>query len=895
MRRTIGLLLLAVVGSMLFVLFAGDDDPAKVAPAVDEREDVAHETPAEPAESENEPDSRPIETQVAADDTPLPVAPAQLVGRVFDLKGGSLQTSTFEGAQVEVWRAETTFEVRMADDELRGLDLMDSSRQVSSLVRTSFADRPPDHVTSTDEEGRFVVEGLLVNAWHSIRVHAPGYVPFQHRSLYPAPGERRDLGRIDLYFGGIVAGAVLDEHERSVPGADVLLGGERVATSDDAGRYEVGGLRTGVITLRARGAGQLSSLAPTREVMVQTNNRLDNVTLSLPVGVVARGTVVDQLGAPLPRARVDAVVNPDGGGIPTTAATLTDDEGRFRFPGLPAASTLTVAANHPFAREEIVRENVDPSRSIDVVLERFPLLVVETSVSDGGRVTPDRLTWKQITVGTIEGRDVEAHAIGDLRIGLPIRETGDLAVTASKPGYSSATETKLRPGVGDVGPVKLELKDRPRITGQVVAAGGGPVARARVTLFDSDRPMGATITRSDGMFAVDAGRATHVIVSAEGFALRRASILFPPLQVVLVPERRIRGVVTGFDGEPAAGFGLLVHGPLGESDQSVRTVRTNVKGEFVAKQLRPGRYRVHVAACATLEPASRLPELLVFSDVRHDIDLRLGYGTLRGEVFIDHILAEGVELELRRSKWGRSLGRMSVTTAPGGAYRFPILPADRFELIASRDGQPLDAPTPVTIRGGSHLELPIIVRPGSVGGVVDRPPPTGATVSLVAAVDERERKVRAGLDGAFRFIDVAAGHYLLSADAPGRVTPPVALEVKPSGHLEVRLTLEPATFAVFVADDAESWRIAKVEVTTRGGPTATAPNWRRRDGTVVVPGLPVGEAKFAVLLEANVDRDWSDQREFLRAHGGRLELTATVDADLTEDGPNRYTLVTSKK
>src|SRR5690606_35978698 len=148
----------------------------------------------------------------------------------------------------EVRDVDSAFAARLARDTLRGLDFARWSRHRPSTVLSSIADLSPSVVVTTDAEGRFRAEGVRPRRSTSVRILADGYVPVELAGLFPAPGEERDLGRIDLLRGGEVAGRVLDEHDRPVNNADVLLGEDVAAESGEDGRFLVSGLRSGVVS-----------------------------------------------------------------------------------------------------------------------------------------------------------------------------------------------------------------------------------------------------------------------------------------------------------------------------------------------------------------------------------------------------------------------------------------------------------------------------------------------------------------------------------------------------------------------------------------------------------------------------------------------------------------------
>ncbi len=906
MPRTIILVLFVVLASIATALMVGSGADESTTPT-DEAgaEELADElsaggaAPSRPAPAARASDAAPAAAATKAEPprdepTVAGVTDAALVGVVYDLGRGWNRTGPFAGATVEVREADGAFEERFAEDTLRGLDFDSASRRRPGGVLSSVADAAPTHVVRTDADGRFRVEGVSPNRWTSVRVVADGYVPFEVPRVFPAPEEVRDLGRIDLRRGGALAGRVVDEHGRAVPDAEVLLGEDVAAESDEEGAFEVGGLRNGVVALRARRPGEWSDLAPTEVVTVRTNDRVEGVRLLLPIGVEIAGAVLDRGGAPVAGAFVTARFETGGARRrPVESVVRTAADGRFAVTGVPPESTAELEVVHPSA-PSVRLEDVRPGRPVTVTLETVPRLLVKVvQAGTGNALEPSRARWFVDSRSTGVGRPsrsawFDGELLSMLRVGgatyaFPIFGAGEADLLVDAPLHVPATpdEPLVVDGLRDVGPITLELTPAPAILGQVVEVGGAPIRGATVVHVDGEgRAVASGVSRADGRFllarAADGGA---LVATAAGYARGSTGKLRDAL-LVLEPENLIVGTVTGFDGRPAVDLGLIVHGPnpfFRSSEAFVTRTRTDGKGEYVARALPSGSYRVHLAACASLAPGR---EVIPRGETRLDLDLRRSHGTLRGRVFVDDLPADGAVVRLSNRGTNRSL---EVSTAPGGTYRFPILPAGAYALHVRRDGRPLGEVVPTTILAGSHVERDVLVRTSSVSGVVGGLSDGPAVVRLIGGDGDRtiedERMTDAA--GTFRFVDLPSGGYRLSASAPGLVAAPRLYRVGPGANGPVTLPLVESTIAVLDPPDG-TWTIEEIEATPEGGEPGRPRVRRHSDGALLLDALPVGKTRLEVRLEA-ADRETRPRW-----------IRRTLDVELAAGGPNRFPLADEK-
>ncbi len=218
------------------------------------------------------------------------------------------------------------------------------------------------HVASTDDEGRFELDGMSGTPF--VEVRADGYATMRRHVSRPlgAGSSLVDL-RIPLARGGSIAGRVVSADGRPASGAAVLAFRPRLddptavsvfrpATADAAtdgfrpvvrataieadaeGRFVVGDLTPGTYALSAAPSGCRPTDDPRRAVDVHTGRSDVVLTAHGPTGVTVR--VVDAgSGAPLPRFRFAG---------PSRRGEVTNARGEVFVEALPGAPFSVAAA-----------------------------------------------------------------------------------------------------------------------------------------------------------------------------------------------------------------------------------------------------------------------------------------------------------------------------------------------------------------------------------------------------------------------------------------------------------------------------------------------------------------------------------------------------------------------
>jgi hypothetical protein len=251
--------------------------------------------------------------------------------------------------------AEETIEGRAVDG--RGAAV------AGALVSATFADDPPRRAdirpapqALTDDEGRFVLEGLDPGHYDVVAV-SEGLTPGDASGV--AAGSRDLVLRLGT--GGTLRGTVRDKatHE-PIAGFTVIVSTRvgplerrpfsRVAVFDASGRYEVNGLTPGAYSVSVAAHGYAPS-AEASAVIASPPGEPGTLDFALSRGGRVSGMVIEEgSGKPVADARISVEGSLGGGApeVPVLAGTTTDASGRFELRGLSAGlhSITVVAAGH---------------------------------------------------------------------------------------------------------------------------------------------------------------------------------------------------------------------------------------------------------------------------------------------------------------------------------------------------------------------------------------------------------------------------------------------------------------------------------------------------------------------------------------------------------------------
>jgi hypothetical protein len=507
--------------------------------------------------------------------------------------------------------------------------------------------------TSTDERGEFSWTGPFT-ATLALRVTAPGHAATSVEPPWPSPDDptlrshveatleperERRSGTLSPPVSGGVARPVRLTVEpavaamlREVYGPEAVLADERAVEVGPGGRFEVPAPGEGLpLRLRVRG-----DVLPEDHVLVAGASPASlalapQAALPEPAPPVSgagrlEGRVVGDAGAPLPAVTV----------VASGLSATTDADGRFSIPGLdPALRRVEVVFGWLAGARP---KGFDPAAFVvggraDVRTDAPASLVLPRAASLSLRLVDaqDRpLSWAHLVVVDGDGSlrfdgPVAAHE-GRVRLdGLEPGPAGTLHAFA--PGLRRTTSVTLMAGAtSDLGDVRLSPGGR--VVGEVLGAGGGPLAGAVVAevedawlegatrdrVRERDRAYRRTTTAEDGTFALeglDPSRPTALAVWAPGYAPAPRRVLWAKgseatLKATLRPGSALRLRLVDREGASVSGavvdleeahtgthvLDLWRRAMFGEAVGSTEEMRLASRTLLIEDPRAPGRYRV---------------------------------------------------------------------------------------------------------------------------------------------------------------------------------------------------------------------------------------------------------------------------------------------------------------
>ena len=254
-------------------------------------------------------------------------------------------------------------------------------------VREAYEDSDAAEPVTSNERGEFEFPSVAPGQYGLDVVH-PEYIDLLNNAANVTNGEGYvDLGVFTLTPGAEIEGVVIGPNCRPVEGADVrtrqrtqdLSGQVRTATTDQDGRFRLGGLLSALAEVTASADGYVSSVV--ESVRPATG---ESLVIELAEGAALAGRVLEpdgtpaadvQVGLRLPTGELSRIAR-GRGPQELFRRGRTDDDGRFRFNNVvPARWTAE-------ARDETTR----------AILEGITLSQGELRQIDLRLETPDQLT-----------------------------------------------------------------------------------------------------------------------------------------------------------------------------------------------------------------------------------------------------------------------------------------------------------------------------------------------------------------------------------------------------------------------------------------------------------------------------------------------------------------------
>ncbi len=351
------------------------------------------------------------------------------------------------------------------------------------------------------------------------------------------------------------------------------------AVSDADGRFEITGLSPGRLVLDGRSDGWFVRTAtPARVAMGEI---VEGLELRASPGGRLRGVVLGADGAPSPGADVSVRpgLNAFLGQITDRQYrwldTVTDDQGRFDIPGVPAGNGYTVAVTAPsIALEEVHGVAVQAGQVTALTVQAHQGAIVEGVVldPDGAPLAGASVAMVYLDISRVlfsaDGRAEPLQTDEEGRFRMEHVAAGRVAVVASADGAAPSNIVELAVVDGGVyDDVLLQLDTGVRVTGRVLDDRDEPVAGASVDVRPFERPndsqflkvmlkfrrVSAT-TDESGRFTVDGMTGERLVIEAgkPGYTTALASgveLDDPDLVVRLQRGATVRGRVAVGEGD----------------------------------------------------------------------------------------------------------------------------------------------------------------------------------------------------------------------------------------------------------------------------------------------------------------------------------------------------------
>jgi protocatechuate 3,4-dioxygenase beta subunit len=648
---------------------------------------------------------------------------------------------------------------------------------------------------------------------YRLRAHAPEHADGRLR-IEVHPGEALTTS-VRLAHAETLKGQVVDHKGQPIPGARVLVWSladpaerPRETTSDDAGRFVLGGLTRGLHRLIAEAPGfgsveQGPIEVPAAAPVLRMQTEGHSIT-----GVVTAG------GVPVGGARV--VIG--GENLTPSRETQTRADGRFLFGGLGAGGYVLRA----------VRGGEVSRPSLEVMLDhsgdRPP--VVKLQLAQGwmisGRVVDDEgrpLPSAEVRVEALPGDDplpeiVRPDSHGNWRAGpLP---AGEYRLTPRQPGFVARRPAQLMLGSSVVGGDRLQVLELVRgadIFGQVADRKGAAVAGATVRCLVpgsedlsviADRlplaaeaaalPSGSghalgrtrsTSTDTGGRFQLSdmlPGRVFVEVDRAGSVPYRSGELSLLPGQrlelppIVLRDGVRVTGQVLDDTGAPVEGARVAIRAAPGAVERTPGVVALTDGGGRFATEALDGRHELAVSA-AGMQSDTRT--IQVAPSAPPDVTFRL----VRADAVLEGSVRDGLGRPLARARvlaWPAPLGPddpgdrraplASTVTDGGGHFRLTRLPRGAISVEVNHGDYPLVARSAEVGQSGAPaltIDVPV---PGRIEGEV-REKVTGAVISTyrieARGPDGRTAGATRRNGSGFVLPRLLPGRWTLSVRAPG--------------------------------------------------------------------------------------------------------------------------------
>lgn len=728
-------------------------------------------------------------------------------GRVVDPEGAPVP-----GASVRSWRTSGTRMRRM---------YYPGSQELAEPVETG-------------EDGRFRVGGAAAGEVVRIEVRKEGWVEATVEGVRVPPEEPVT---VLLRPAATVAGAVVDERGRPVPGAEIrpaframagMPGGGyfRPQPTDERGAFEVTGFPPGRTAIEAEAPGYQASAPVTLELA--PGERREGVEIVLAEGAAVSGRVLGPDGLPVAGARVAARGDEAFGASWRGASVETGADGRFTLDTLAPGRVVLEATKDGFAAATREVELGPGGASVELHLGRGAEVSGWVLEADGSpaagrqlQLAPGVLSFDQRNQQTAAADgSFLFRGVADGEYRLKVLE--DWSVL-----WSSPDPIRVEGGV-PVSGLEVRLPATATLTGRLVGLRPDEIQGATVQAMVAE--MGLQGERAgevlpDGGYRVSGltpGRwqvvaaATRSGRQAQGKVEIEAGRTEAVLDLEFRPGHTVTGTVLSA-GEPVAGAQVRVQS---QSYAGTGDATTGIDGRFRIEGVSAGRQRLMVQ-----DPQSgtmAFEELQVDGD--RDVRVELESFRIRGAVYAADgsgpVAGAQVQLQRAPDAERRSFAMApSTVTADDGSFLLTGVAGGSWRLLVEKSGYGAHA-SDVEVPGGDVEAAPVFLeRAGSleiVARLARGGAPSFLAVTILGPGDQVIGNSRATAVEPGRFVlgTVPAGTWELLLWTPE--APPQRVEVESPGTVEVVFP-EPCVLEVSVPELAATGMAAQLTLTDPAG------------------------------------------------------------------------------
>jgi protocatechuate 3,4-dioxygenase beta subunit len=576
-----------------------------------------------------------------------------------------------------------------------------------------------------------------------------------------------------------VAGIVVDDQGRPVPGAHVGIVGDDLRKGTAAGP-------DGTFELAVEGGqyllGAYTDALVSEPTMIAVSDRSNRIVVRVHRAAAVSFRVVDaDDGTPIADATVTAPFGQTG---------RTGADGRVTISGLGSRADIISAHARGYAAVEPLLNidgEADPNAERVIKLPRGAR-VTGTVLDPDSKLVPDATVYLS-RMGSVSARPITVKSDGHGAWSSAPLARGRYGVTGESQQYGRTAAIVIDvDGVHERTDVHVRVAPGTELVATVVGIDGRSVSRADVEIVSNDSAWTETTdergkldlrTLPPGGFHVWARAGTRA--SSRGVVDlvtgKRADVR------LVVDESSIAGTVTSSKGVPVVGVTVFAR-PKTFMRDAGRYDMTDAQGRFDIRGVPPGEYELTTSQGLAMGP--RFGGVVARTGDRAVRFALPGNASIRGRVLLDHVPVEafGIVVAVRDEVAWRQTFATTITRSPDGRFAKPEVEVGQRLVIVFGPGFARKL-IPVELREGNDLDLgDIVVDHGQrvTGRVTDATgaPVVGATVEEFQAAPVRfvnnDATRRVFLGGSMATTD-ANGAYVIENippptwTVPGRASP----------------------------------------------------------------------------------------------------------------------------